>query len=381
MYLDLDHYRKVLKFVWAHRQWPGRRKALAKLLLWVPLRSAIHGFCMALDYIFFPALWRQEVKAPVFIVGHARSGTTLMHRLMAADSERFSYFLYWETFFPALTQRAVIRAIGWLDQRLLGGRLRRRLETWDEKTFGRWRHIHSQGLWIAEEDLFVLNAALLSQQWTLEFPAMHQADLFHIDQLTARRRRRWLKFYKACVRRQLVARGGERTHLSKNPAMSGWVSALLETFPDARIVVMVRDPVQCIPSALRMMESAWQARRWRPEDYADALEAMTAISFDSYRLPEQALAGRADVPHVFVDYRDLVGAPRDTVESVYQALDMPITESYRQFLAAQEAREKKHQSTFQYDLDDYAVSTARIETTLAEFYRRYDWPRPSAQGA
>ncbi|HNH50053.1 MAG TPA: sulfotransferase, partial [Myxococcota bacterium] len=34
------------------------------------------GLCLLLDPIFFPALAKKEVKAPIFIVGNPRSGTT-----------------------------------------------------------------------------------------------------------------------------------------------------------------------------------------------------------------------------------------------------------------------------------------------------------------
>ncbi len=123
---------------------------------------------------------------------------------MAADGERFSYFLYWEMFFPALTQKKIIAMLGWLDRTMLKGAIKKRLEVWDEKTFGPWRHIHELGLWIPEEDQFVMNAAFVTQQWTLELPLMHEVDIFHIDDLAEHRRRSWMRFYKECVKRRIL---------------------------------------------------------------------------------------------------------------------------------------------------------------------------------
>ena len=80
-------------------------------------------------------------------------------------------------------------------------------------------------------------------------------------------------------RRQLVYRGGGRCHLSKNPVMSGWVDALLEAFPDARFIVMVRDPVQCIPSTLKLVQGSWRARDWQPADWEPALRALIRIAY------------------------------------------------------------------------------------------------------
>ena len=100
---------------------------LRRLLLWLPLQSLFHSLCFLLDYLFFPRLWRQRVDRPVFIVGHARGGTTLCHRLLAADGDHFSYFLYWELLFPSLLQKKLIRALGKLD-RALGQPCKRRLK-------------------------------------------------------------------------------------------------------------------------------------------------------------------------------------------------------------------------------------------------------------
>ncbi len=300
-----------------------------------------------------------------------------MHRLMAADGERFSYFYYWETFFPALTQRAIIRGIGWMDRTLFHQAIQKRLEAWDEKTFGPTRHIHNQGLWIPEEDQFVMKAAFVTQQWALDLPLMDKIDIFHIEKLTEKRKQRWMRFYKECVKRQLLFNGGTKTHLSKNPLMSGWVNAILETFPDAQIVVMVRDPIQCIPSTLRLVEINWKGEKWRKDQYASAQQALTQISFDSFKLPAQVLAQRPETPHFFVDYRELVSSPKQIVESIYSALEISMSEEHTDFLTKQEEKEKKHSSHYRYNIDDYAVTPAEIETELEEFYQQYHWPRVS----
>lgn len=378
MYFDLPLYLKTLRFAWSQGHWRRRYRTVTLLALWVPVQTLIHSVFFLLDYLLFPRLWFQEVPKPVFIVGHARSGTTLMQRLLATDEARFSFFLYWETFFPALSERMLLRGMGRLDRLLLRGFVRRRLEAWDEKAFGAWRHIHEQGLWLAEEDLFVLRAAFIPQQWTVEMPISHLVDIFHIDALSSRRRRRWLHHYRECVKRQLVYRGDERCHLSKNPVMSGWVGALIEAFPDARFVVLLRDPVQCIPSTLKLLEGSWRARGWRQVDWQGAEEALIRIAYDCYRLPAQALAARPDVPHHFVDYRDLIRDPLATLEETCAALDLPISESQRQAVRALSSPQGRHKTHFRYSLDEFPLTAMEIEGELRDFYDRYDWPRQTA---
>jgi hypothetical protein len=379
MYFDIQYYWRVLRHVWGLNSWPGRPRMLFRLVILVPLESLFHACCFLLDYLFFPSLWRAQVKQPVFIVGHARSGTTLAHRLMAADGDTFSYFLYWEMFFPSLLQKKVIRALGAIDQRLFNSAIYKRLVAWDDKKFGPYRHMHNMSLWNSEEDQFVMRAAFVTQQWSLDVPMMDIIDLFHVDQMPTRKRRRWMHHYKECVKRQLLHNGGDKTHLSKNPVMSGWVEAIIETFPDARIGVMMRDPKQCLPSVLKLVEVSWKAKGWRRQDYEESLRILTDISFDTYHQPALALARHPTTPQIVIDYRKLTTQPRATIIDVYKAFGLHLSSEFEAFLSAQEEAEKSHKSRFEYSIDDYELSTARIEQELGEFFERYDWPRSEAE--
>jgi hypothetical protein len=82
-----------------------------------------------------------------------------------------------------------------------------------------------------------------------------------------------------------------------------------------------------------------------------------------------------------VDYRALTGAPRETVQAVYNALGLSLSADYDDWLAAQAEREKKHHSKFEYSLGEFHLEREAIRTRLAGFYREYDWDRtaPSAE--
>jgi len=378
MYFDIDYWWRVVRHVWGLRGWDKRTGMLVRLILWIPLRTLLHSACFLLDYLFFPRLWTQRVERPVFIVGHARSGTTLVHRLMGADGETFSYFLYWEMFFPSLLQKKVIRGVGWLDARLLSGFLNRKLKAWDERTFGPYRHMHYMSLWNPEEDCFAMAAAFVSQQWSLDIPMMHVVDFFHLDSMPVKRRR-WMHHYRELVKRQLLLNGGHKTHLSKNPVMSGWVDALIETFPDARIIVMMRDPAECIPSCLKLVQVTWSGKGWQHDDYALSLQLLTEISFEHFEHPRQVLSRHEQTPQIVVDYRKLTAAPRETVHSIYEALNLDMSERLDSWLLAQAEREKKHQGKFEYSLGEFFLRSDNIYARLKVFYEQYQWPVPNTQ--
>jgi len=371
-YFDFATYFRLLRL--AMQEAPAsRRRLLVRLLLRVPLVALFHAVCFFLDGILFPGLRKVEVRSPVFIVGHARSGTTLLHRLMHEDGERFSAFMLYELWFPSLLQKKVIRLLAACDRRLLGSRIAKRVEAWEDKVYGPTRHIHKMSLTQPEEDDFIFTASCASGWWIVMLPYMGQLDFYYVDQHPPARRRRLMNFYRECVRRQLYLNGAEKIHLSKNPTFSGRVESLIETFPDARIIVPMRNPYDTIPSLLKLMQVSWQARGWSDERMQSSLRIMAEQSFHTYKYPLEALARHPRTKQAIVDYRDLVGEPKRTVERVYEQLGFPVTPEFAAVLEREQQRAKKHETSFTYSLEEFGLKPDEIRTALSDLFDRYGW--------
>lgn len=376
LYFNFEYYFNMLKRIWTKKDWPGRYKMLFRLLILVPGLYLIHSLFFFLDKILFPGLWFQKIEKPIFIVGHARSGTTLISRLLAQDSDRFSYFLYWEMFFPSLIQKKIVRGLGVLDRLLLKDFFFNKLKAWDDKTFGPYRHIHNMGLWVPEEDDFVMNVTFFAAYWQLPAPLMDTNDVFYLDKKPAGQRRRVMKTFKECVRRQLYLNGGDKTHLSKNPVYCGRVGSILEAFPDARIVVNMRDPLECVPSNLKLMEGNYQGKNWSEPDYARSLKVLEEMSYDCFHLPRAVLKQHPETPSMVLDYRDLISQPKETVEELYKVLDLPMTDAYAAILGERGAKSKKHSTAHSYSAGEFGMDVEKMVRELAEFYEQYQWEKP-----
>jgi hypothetical protein len=343
------------------------------LVVVVPVVASFHAVCFFLDYIVFPGLRKVDVRTPVFIVGHARSGTTLMHRLMSKDGTRFSFFLLYELFFPSLLQKKVMRFLGECDRRYLGGRIEKRIMAWDERKFAATQDMHATGLFAPEEDDFIHALSCASGFWIVLLPYMGELDFYYVDERPAPRRRRLLRFYKECVKRQLYLNGTEKIHLSKNPTFSGRIESLIETFPDARIVVLVRNPYETIPSLLKLMKRSWQLRRWTDAQMARSLRALAEQSFHTYKYPLEVLARHPETRQAVVDYRELVARPARTVEEVYARLGFSMSPELEQVLRAEEKRASRHETRHTYSLEEFGLKGDEIQGELAELFERYGW--------
>src|SRR5262245_35804788 len=91
---------------------------------WIALFAALYAptwllvsLARGLDRLFLPAVRRQPLRAPLFIVGAPRSGTSFLQYLLALDEEHFTHVKLYHTILPsALLVRGIQSAIS-LDRR------------------------------------------------------------------------------------------------------------------------------------------------------------------------------------------------------------------------------------------------------------------------
>lgn len=217
-----------------------------------------HGICLLLDEVLFPGHRRVSLDGALIITGIPRSGTTFMHRTLAADTERYTTLTTWEALLaPSILQRRAIHGMGWLDRRI-GCPLGRGLAALTRKLTGSLDDIHEVGLDAAEEDYLTLLPAGGCFVMLLAFPsALGLQRLGQLDRtMPAGRRRRLLRFYRGCLQRHIYADGGERRLLSKNAAFGSWLAGLYEIVPEARFIVCIRQPDQALSSQIGSVAAA-----------------------------------------------------------------------------------------------------------------------------
>src|SRR5215510_693083 len=223
-------------------------------LMWV-----IVAFGRALDHIFFPGFKQQPVREPVFIVAPPRSGTTLTQKLMSLDEERFIYNALYQTIFPAVCFQRFIDALVWVDKKL--GSPMGRIVAWAEKKwFGGWDDMHKMRFNQPEEDDGFFVYTFVTEAIFLLF--LHVDELWEAgfqDALPKEKRRKVMDFYRSCLQRRLYASGPDKIILTKATQSSGAVESLLEAFPDAKFITIIRHPYKSVASHVSVFWPVWQA--------------------------------------------------------------------------------------------------------------------------
>lgn len=299
----------------------GRRLVFLLVMPLFFLVQLLHWVFLALDEIVFPGYRHTPVTAPVFITGIPRSGTTYLHRALAAN-EGFSVFTTWEVLLaPSVVQRRCVHALARLDsllgapcQRLLSALFRRLGKDLDE--------IHPVALNAPEEDYLLLLPAASCFFLLLAFP--YDSGLRQLPlpaRLPSAERERLLDFYHRLLQRHLHDKPANMVLLSKNAAFAGWPPYLLERYPDARIVVCARCPDAALASQLRALVPARAI--FGTDSGGEATEALfTALYRDFYRSVAAFLRG-APADSVRVVIQEDMRADSASVLAALQAFIEP----------------------------------------------------------
>ncbi|MFN2290872.1 MAG: sulfotransferase family protein [Anaerolineae bacterium] len=360
-------------FTWTRR----RLIILAAFYLAYPLLELVTWSGFAMDAIFFRGYEQVPVRAPVFIVGNPRSGTTLLHRLLSQDRDQFTTMRMWEVLFaPSILQRRLVRALTSLDRRL-GSPLGRRVadvETgWQEQSV-----MHRVSLTAPEEDDYLLLHIWSALTIGLSSGLVHQALPYtYFDTvLSEPERARIMGFYRKCVQRHLWARGhrsGNKRYLAKNPALSPKLATVWEFFPDARVIYIVRNPLEMVPSYLDMMEFSWRTIGVPIE--GDTLrDYILEMAEHWYTYPLRLFETVPQDKYAVVRYDDLEDDPEAVITAIYQRFGYDMSPAYADLLHRQAEKARKFRSRHDYSLQGVGLTREQIRDRFSEVFERFAFP-------
>jgi hypothetical protein len=358
-----------------HFHWTPRRVGiLLAFFLFYPFHQAFVWLGLWLDELLFRPYHRVEVHEPVFIVGNPRSGTTFLHRLIAKDSARYSTMEMWEILFaPAVVTRRTVRTLARLD-RLLGAPIHKIIARMER----RWHEentMHRVSLRAPEEDDYLLLHIFSALTAGLSAGLLEEAVPYtYFDtKLPPRDRRRIMDFYRRCVQRHLYAhRAADRHYLAKNPALSPKLASLLERFPDAKIICLVRSPFEMVPSYVSMMDFSWRVTGNPARD--DALrDYVVDMAQHWYRHPLEVLDALPPDQAAILRYDDLIADPEQTVTAIYEQFGFEVSAAFAQTLHDETERAKRYQSRHEYSLEEAGLTRDRISLEFGDILTRFSF--------
>ena len=314
-----------------------------------------------------PEILARPIKRPVVIVGPMRSGTTRLHRLLAADN-RFSHMRSFETISPVpRSDFDEVLAGKKRDFRpVLASRILKVARLANPRTLS----IHPTGAFEPEEELGLLVASM----WGMKHEAQWQVPSYG----------RWCERQDATPAYRYLADllrlvgwsqqvSSIRPWILKTPQHMLDLPALLEVFPDARLIFTHRDPNALVGSAASL---AWNQTIL----YSDHVDARK-LGREWLRKTELQVArmrqARDSIPRdrmIDVRYDEVERDWLGTMERVYEFLGLdiaPAIPGMEDYLERSKAL-KRH--PHRYSLEEFGLNAGEVEERLGDYARTYGIP-------
>jgi hypothetical protein len=341
------------KFPWyAPRMWAGMSAPvwfglLAKNRFAVipsrwPMAAAVSVFSVLVsigrllsETAYWGKIRKAQVKPPLFVIGHWRMGTTLLHELLVLD-EQFSYP---KTIHCTIPHDFLL--FEWPVNLVFGATVPKQ-RPMDGMEFGPGRP--------QEDEIALCNLGAPSPYRCWAFPDRQSVPPEYLDfeGLSQRDIQRWKRAMLYFLRR-LAVRDRRRVVL-KSPTHTARIRTLLELFPDAQFVHITRDPFVVYQSTLRTWLSISEVLRLSPIDRAIVEEQVFSNFVRMYRayFRDRELLANSQVHQV--RYEDLVEDPTATVQSIYTQLELGDFEAVRPKVEAFfEAKKDYRRKQYEFD--------------------------------
>lgn len=252
----------------------------------------------------------ENMPAPVFILGHWRSGTTHLYNVLS-KADNFGYVSPFATALP------------W-DFMLLG----HLLEPMLTKKLPEHRYIDRVAVdpdSPQEDEIALANMTDLSYYHALYFPKKFEY-IFNrgvfFDNTTPQEIARWKKHLSYLYLKLSLDQPGQRL-LIKNPAYTARPGLLRQIWPNAKFIHIHRNPLKVFMSMRNFYHALFSEFALQDWSHVD----IDAIIFATYeRMMERLQQETADLPsEQFIELRfeDFQADPMTLIEQIYRRLDIP----------------------------------------------------------
>ncbi len=286
-------------------------------------------------------------KPPLFILGHWRSGTTLLHNMLCADPDA-GYLTTYQSVFPNNMASKLI------------------FKTFMKGNIPESRPADNVKLNVdfPQEDEFAFNNVNHKAYYNFfYFPkgydSFYKRSVHHIG-LTKREKRIWYKDYDTLLKKAMLNTKGKHLVI-KNPVNTARIKHLLKLYPDAKFLYIYRNPVTVYLSTQRFFIKLLPSLILQEQDN----DFVSDMIFDVYkRLMNDYLEQKSMIPEenlMEIKYEDFEKEPVKYMKDIYNNLLNEDFEHAKVHFSEYFERTKGHKK------NKYEVSADIIEKIKTEF--------------
>ena len=323
----------------------------------------IVGIGRIFDHVIFWGI-RKPLKDPIIIVGNPRSGTTFLHRFLIKENIGTGSQL-WQMLYPSVTLQKCIKPFLPILEKISPARHH---STAAHKTSLTSVETDDVSLLFRYLDGFFLYGFFLT---------FDDEDLFHwVDPNITDRSSRDFSWFESMWKRNILTNKGER-YIGKLFSLSSNLPAFQKRFPDAKVLYMVRDPLNVIPSGLSLVTGVLDKKfnfwsldekirmRFIDRLYNALIELLNRFHHDwtnNNINKENVLVVRFDI--MMNDFETLM-------DQIINFIDIEKKDSLAKVIQDTAKSQKNYKSKHKYDLEKFGLTEDRIKMDCKAIYQTF----------
>ena len=323
----------------------------------------IVGIGRIFDHVIFWKI-RKPLKDPIIIVGNPRSGTTFLHRFLIKENIGTGSQL-WQMLYPSVILQKCIKPFLPILEKISPARHH---STAAHKTSLTSVETDDVSLLFRYLDGFFLYGFFLT---------FDDEDLFHwVDPNITDRSSRDFSWFESMWKRNILTNKGER-YIGKLFSLSSNLPAFQKRFPDAKVLYMVRDPLNVIPSGLSLVTGVLDKKfnfwsldekirmRFIDRLYNALIELLNRFHHDwtnNNINKENVLVVRFDI--MMNDFETLM-------DQIINFIDIEKKDSLAKVIQDTAESQKSYKSKHKYDLEKFGLTEDRIKMDCKAIYQTF----------
>jgi hypothetical protein len=318
---------------------------------------------MTLDRQRYAGIAQENIERPIFVIGFARSGTTLLHALLAEDPEAVAP-LAWHSRMPSPPPGAAP---------VCSGRI-----AYAQNDVQQWIAFCPAQLPLhpyADKGAYQLIED--EELMTLDFRNAYPSLMYLVPTLDVRvvMGDDWpgaMRFHREVVQ-HLMWNSGKHRWVSKFSTAQQSLETLFDTYPDALCVWAHRPLSEIYASNVTIRSATYDSINGRPMDWTNqARERAEQMKAAVDRLMANALLDDSRIMHL--PFHELSADPVGTVRRVYQRRGLPWSSAYEQRLKgwlADPENSVDRYGRYPYSYEPFGLSKQWIKDLFADYSKRF----------
>ena len=322
--------------------------------------AGLTGFA---DYFFFPGFKLKKPENPVFLMGHPRSGTTFLHRFLVKHCDELRGMYLLDMVFPSLTARMIIKPFH--------DRLRKISldKIWNPK-------IHKANLFEAETEdvaLFIkFGSGLLSWYYFYLWDKYKAEDLFEKKIKDVCGKDKFIDYLTSVHQKNIFKT--EKRMFCKSFALIYNIDKIFNEYPNAKILFMIRNPKETIPSTISLISGAQtkingldKAPQAKKQEFYDKVYK-TSLAY--YKHMDNII--KENHENIIVcTHKQLLTDFENVFRRILDFYDVKTDEKIEKAISEQVDKQKTFHSEHKYSLEQYGISEKKIEEDFSFVFDNY----------